>query len=236
MVWRDFGRVTQSHLRRDLAKGVPSITSHFWLYRQLTSRSPRKTQYQLQDSDQNRKKNSSGHFETCHWQFLQDNRQSFWYWQGYCYFHSSGVSHRDRQDSRSVFSFPRNGRETGTAIKTFRVFCDCAIPQVLGAIGGTHIEILSPDTPSRIDYFSRKQKYTINTQQAVIGVNYVLRRMACQLVTQEAHTTLECWEIRHCFSSQSKGRFSPIRKTEYKIRWSGLYFLAMVHIHQQHGG
>ena len=45
---------------------------------------------------------------------------------------------------------------------------ECVIPQVVGAIDGTHIEIISPDCLSKVDYYSRKQKYTINTQ-AVVG-------------------------------------------------------------------
>ena len=46
------------------------------------------------------------------------------------------------------------------------------IPQVVGAVDGTHVEILCPDSESRVDYFSRKQKYTINTQ-AVVGSDLI---------------------------------------------------------------
>ena len=54
-----------------------------------------------------------------------------------------------------------------------RSFCDftgCKIPQVLGAIDRTHIEILAPSSDSKVNYFSHKQKFTVNTQ-AVIGTN-----------------------------------------------------------------
>ena len=74
--------------------------------------------------------------------------------------------------AHQFINFPENGRETGTAIQSFQRFCNCVIPQVLGAIDGTHIEILSPDCLSKVDYFSRKLKFTINTQ-AVIGSNYM---------------------------------------------------------------
>ena len=45
----------------------------------------------------------------------------------------------------------------------------CHIPQVVGAIDGTHIEIISSDCVSKVDYYSRKQKYTKNTQSVVGG-------------------------------------------------------------------
>ena len=35
------------------------------------------------------------------------------------------------------------------------------------AVDGTHIEILAYSSESKLDYFSRKQKYTINSQAAV---------------------------------------------------------------------
>ena len=51
------------------------------------------------------------------------------------------------------------------------------IPQVVGAINGTHIEILPPEGDNKVDYYSRKQKYTINTQ-AVVGANLVFLDIA----------------------------------------------------------
>ena len=47
----------------------------------------------------------------------------------------------------------------------------------VGAIDGTHIEILCPDSPSKVDYFSRKRIYTINTQ-AVVGANLIFLDLA----------------------------------------------------------
>ena len=41
-------------------------------------------------------------------------------------------------------SFPKNGRETAREIQKFRVFTECLIPQAVGAIGGTHVEIICP--------------------------------------------------------------------------------------------
>ena len=55
------------------------------------------------------------------------------------------------------------------SIQRFKVMTECVIPQVLGAIDGTHIEIISPRCVRKVDYYcSRKRKYTINTQ-AVVG-------------------------------------------------------------------
>ena len=60
--------------------------------------------------------------------------------------------------------------ETALATTSFQEFTGCAIPQVVGAVDGPHIEILAPLSESKLDYFSRKQKYTINSQ-AVVGSN-----------------------------------------------------------------
>ena len=40
----------------------------------------------------------------------------------------------------------------------------CKIPQTVGAKDGIHIKINSPTGDSKIDYFNRKQKYSISTQ------------------------------------------------------------------------
>ena len=72
--------------------------------------------------------------------------------------------------SHEFIHFPTNGRETAIAIQKFRAFTESKIPQVVGVNDGTHIEILCVDSESRVDYFSRKQRYTINTQ-AVVGAN-----------------------------------------------------------------
>ena len=50
------------------------------------------------------------------------------------------------------------------------VHTESRIPQVVGVNDGTHIEILCVYLESRVDYFSRKQRYTINTQ-AVVRAN-----------------------------------------------------------------
>ena len=63
-----------------------------------------------------------------------------------------------------------NGRETARKIQKFRVFTECLVSQAVGAIDGTHVEIMCPDSESKVDYYSRKQKYTVNTQ-AVVGAD-----------------------------------------------------------------
>ena len=70
--------------------------------------------------------------------------------------------------SPQFIKFPKNAVETASQIQRFKVMTECVIPQVVGAIDGSHIEIISPDCVSKVDYYSRKQKYTINTQ-AVVG-------------------------------------------------------------------
>ena len=46
--------------------------------------------------------------------------------------------------------------ETALATTSFQEFTDCAIPQVVGAVDSTHMEILAPLSESKLDYFSRK--------------------------------------------------------------------------------
>ena len=46
--------------------------------------------------------------------------------------------------------------EVALEIQTFQDSVNCQIPQTVGAIDGTHIEINSPTGDSKIDYISRK--------------------------------------------------------------------------------
>ena len=50
--------------------------------------------------------------------------------------------------------FPRNKQETRLAIEGFHSFTNCLLPNVVGVIDGTHVEILAPDCPSKGDYYS----------------------------------------------------------------------------------
>ncbi len=62
---------------------------------------------------------------------------------------------------------PTNERATAIALEKFSK--NCKLPQVMGAIDATHIEIIATeDNPT--DCFCHKQKYTINTQ-AVVGAD-----------------------------------------------------------------
>ena len=64
--------------------------------------------------------------------------------------------------------FPSTPLETGEAIVRFKNDANCCIPQVVGAIDGTHIRIKAPAVPSKADYYSRNKCYTVVTQ-AVVG-------------------------------------------------------------------
>ena len=48
---------------------------------------------------------------------------------------------------------------------------------MVGVIDGTYVEMLCTNSESRVDYFSRKQKYTVNTQ-AVVGANLMFLHVA----------------------------------------------------------
>ena len=59
--------------------------------------------------------------------------------------------------------FPANNHEVALEIETFSHFAQTVLPQVIGVIDGTHVEILCNNSESKVDYFSCKQKYTVNT-------------------------------------------------------------------------
>ena len=73
-----------------------------------------------------------------------------------------------RKKSSCFIKFPKTRMEVALEIQHFQDSVDCKIPQTVGAIDGTHIEINSPTGGSKIDYFNRKQRYSISTQ-AVVG-------------------------------------------------------------------
>ena len=70
--------------------------------------------------------------------------------------------------SPKFIKFPRTLGQKSKALAISPVV-KSHIFQVLGAIDGTHIEILAP-SDSKVDYFSRKKKFTVDTQM-VIGAN-----------------------------------------------------------------
>ena len=79
--------------------------------------------------------------------------------------------------SHEFIHFPTNGRETAITIHKFRAFTESKIPQAVGVNGGTHIEKLCVDLERRVDYFSRKQRFSINTQ-AVVRANLMFLHIA----------------------------------------------------------
>lgn len=81
---------------------------------------------------------------------------------------------KDFSDALNMFSqryikFPVNCRDTTRAIALFED--ECNIPQALGAIDGTHIEIIAPE--NAFDYFDRQHRYSV-IMQAVVGENLML--------------------------------------------------------------
>ena len=79
--------------------------------------------------------------------------------------------------SSEYISFRVTRRENAEAILKFKADVNCKIPQVVVAIDGTHILILTPATESKTDYHSRKKRHTINTQ-AVVGANLMFLDVA----------------------------------------------------------
>ena len=79
--------------------------------------------------------------------------------------------------AHNFIKFSQNGQETAIAIRRFQAFTNSIIPNIVGIIDGIHFEITCPDTESRVDYYLRKQKYTINTQ-GVVGYNLLFLDIA----------------------------------------------------------
>lgn len=73
-----------------------------------------------------------------------------------------------RQMAAQFIKFPRSRQEFSRAIALFEDVSK--IPQAMGAIDGTHIEIIAPPGRGKFDYFDREHRYSV-TLQAVVGDN-----------------------------------------------------------------
>ena len=71
------------------------------------------------------------------------------------------------EESGQFIKFPANGHDRALEIEKFSYLTQTVLPQVVGTIDGTHVEILCTNSESRVDYFSCKQKYTVNTQAVI---------------------------------------------------------------------
>ena len=72
--------------------------------------------------------------------------------------------------SKYFIKFPKTSSGTAKAIAKFKETTNCKTLQAVGAIYSDHITTLSPHTDSKVDYYNRKQGYSINSQ-AVVGGN-----------------------------------------------------------------
>ena len=72
--------------------------------------------------------------------------------------------------SKYFIKFPKTPSGTAKAIAKFKETTNCKTLQAVGAIYSDHITTLSPHTDSKVDYYNRKQGYSINSQ-AVVGGN-----------------------------------------------------------------
>ena len=81
------------------------------------------------------------------------------------------------EESGQFIKFRANDPETALEIEKFSYFTQTVLSQVVDVIDGTHVEILCTNSKSRVDYFSRKQKRTVNTQ-AVVGASLMFLHVA----------------------------------------------------------
>ena len=56
--------------------------------------------------------------------------------------------------SPQFIKFPSNRRENAQAIEKFKLCYEPKLPQVVGAIDGTHVKIVAPDVKGKADYFN----------------------------------------------------------------------------------
>ena len=71
--------------------------------------------------------------------------------------------------SADFMKFSSSRKESAERISKFKEYCSCKIPQAVGAIDDIRIGIKAHHIhESKIDYFCRKQRYSVNTQ-AVVG-------------------------------------------------------------------
>ena len=62
-------------------------------------------------------------------------------------------------------------------ISKFQAYFSCNIPQTVRETDGTHIDIKAPQNISKIDYFCRKWKYSVNAE-AVVMENLMILDLA----------------------------------------------------------
>lgn len=106
-------------------------------------------------------------------------------------------------DFRNDFiKFPANKVETRASIETFAELSD--LPNVAGAIDGTHIKIKAPKE-SAVDYFSRYQQHDVAVQGIVDGRKIFMISPLAFLV---ACMMREFFETRLFTTEQNTGTFS----------------------------
>lgn len=71
--------------------------------------------------------------------------------------------------AQNYIKFPKTRRDTAEAIHKFKNDYNCKIPEVVATIIATHIHIICPSDNSKVDYFSRKQKYAVNAQRELVA-------------------------------------------------------------------
>ena len=79
--------------------------------------------------------------------------------------------------STRFIKFPQTRRDTAKAIEEFKMDYQTEIPHVVGALDGTHIPISAPYVEAKVDYYSRKQCYTVSVQ-GLVGANLMFLDVA----------------------------------------------------------
>ena len=77
----------------------------------------------------------------------------------------------------SLSNFLLADEKTHTLLKSSNCVMGQKLPQVVGAIDGTHVKIVAPNVEGKTDYFSREQCYSITTQ-GVVGTNLIFYDIA----------------------------------------------------------
>ena len=113
------------------------------------------------------------------------------------------------QISDEYIVFPVTSVEVGETIEKFHTDYNCEIPQVVGAIDGTLIEIVAPNVEDKVSWLSRTKRYCVNTQ-AVFGANLMFLHVATGFCGRIHNSRM--FRMSEIYTSAERGTYYNTRK------------------------
>ena len=118
------------------------------------------------------------------------------------------------------------------ATQLCKIFCECRLPQAIGAIDRTHVEISTLENETSINDYCLKYKYAINIH-TVIGLNLIFMN-----VDNGFHGSVHDSRILHSISHYTEVEQELILSKAVDVTGNNEYslcFLETVHILHQLG-